>query len=126
MRSSSPWRSMTSLDVRPSEDANSVTIAYGARPRCTTCFASRRACSPVCVFRIKSARVSDSNPRPFPIRYRHRDGPLRNCDRNRLLRLQRTLPGKRQLDAAKRPFKRAARAPGSDTEPTYAALISLP
>jgi hypothetical protein len=114
------------MDVRPCDDAHGVTIASGARPRCTTSFAGRRAYRPVCVFGIKSARVSDSNLRPFPIRYRHRDGPLRDCDRNRLLRPQRTLPGKRQLDAAKRPFKCAARAPGSEPKPPFKFPQSRP
>ena len=75
-----------------------------------------------CVFRIKSARVSDSNPPPFPMRYRHRDGPLRAWDGHRPLRPQRTLPGKRQLDAGKRPFKRAARRPGPDP---YAQVATM-
>jgi hypothetical protein len=37
-----------------------------------------------------------------------------DSDGNLLLRLQRTLPGKHELDAGYRPLKRAARGPGPD------------
>jgi hypothetical protein len=42
---------------------------------------------------------SGSKAPGFPIQYRHLDGPLRDCDGNRLLRPSRILPGNRQLDA---------------------------
>ena len=57
--------------------------------------------------RGRSARTTST---PASLRYwetlSDRYGPLRDCDRNRLLRPQRTLPDRCQLDAAKRPFKR--------------------
>jgi hypothetical protein len=42
---------------------------------------------------------SESKAPGFLIQYRHLDGPLRDCDGNRLLRPSRILPGNRQLDA---------------------------
>lgn len=62
---------------------------------------------------IQSA-YSRSKAPGFPIQYSQLDGPLRDCDGNRLSGPKRARPGKRQLYAEKRPFERASRRPGSD------------
>jgi hypothetical protein len=76
--------------------------------------------------KLTTAVYSGSKAPGFPIQTRHRDGPLRDCDGNRLPRPQRTLRGKRQLDAGKCPFKRAVRRSGSDPKPPFRFLQSSP